>query len=100
MNRNYPKIVIKDASSLRGAIEYKLSTLKNKNNPFSIDQKTLDQQLHDYIEAWKKYEDKIIRSMCEIYDLEFAQNIIHVYITSGFDAISSPLVIDTKYSPG
>lgn len=46
-----------------------------------------------YEQWWQPYNDKIIKGICEILDLEFRQNIIDVYVAPWFNAISDPMVI-------
>lgn len=49
---------------------------------------------------WKKYEEKILESICRILGLEFYKKVIDVYIVGAYKkAFSTPMVISAKYEP-
>ena len=51
-----------------------------------------------YRKSWENYEARVIK-VCDLYDLEFYQNLIDVYIAPWFGAFSDPLVIGVKHDP-
>mgnify|MGYP000223946240 CR=1 FL=1 len=46
-----------------------------------------------YDEWWQPHSEKILKGLCDITGLEFAQNTIDVYVAPWFYAFSSPMVI-------
>ena len=53
-----------------------------------------------YKEEWSKYEKKILKGVCDVFELNFKANIIDVYIVSGNPrSMSHPLIIKSCYPP-
>ncbi|MBI2099996.1 MAG: hypothetical protein HYT48_01500 [Candidatus Vogelbacteria bacterium] len=60
----------------------------------------IKERIKCYKEEWKKNEDKIIMSMCEVLGLFFHRNVIDVHIVSGNPRqFSWPIVIKSGFSP-
>ena len=95
---SYPEIRIKYAWLLANNASEGLNELWGDGMPL----RTFDEYVEiaeNYEKAWKPYEEKIIRGMCELLGLEFRQNIIDVNIAPWFRAFSDPMVIGVTYSP-
>jgi hypothetical protein len=89
---NFPEIRIKDAWLLRENASKFLHELWGKGQPLTDDE-LMEKLVAEYQVAWKPYEAKILKGMCEAVGLEFRQNTIDVYIAPWFAAFSDPLVI-------
>lgn len=94
----YPQIRIRDGWLIRENVSRHLHELWGKDSTL-IDSEGMDKVVEQYIAAWKPYEDKIVKGMCRLLDLEFRQNFIDVYIAPWFAALSDPLIIGIKGSP-
>jgi hypothetical protein len=71
---------------------------KPKNDLDKLDAKFIKKTLERYEKAWRLYEEKIIRGMCEILGLEFRQNVIDIYAAPFYNSFSDPMFIATKYT--
>lgn len=99
MKKNYPEIRIKDAYLLRANASKHLHELWAKDGDTLADDKAMDKIVAAYKKAWQPKEKQIIQGMCDLYDIEFCQNIINVYIAPWFNAFSEPLVIGVRIKP-
>lgn len=97
--RKLPEIRIKDAWLLRMNASQHLHELWGKEGDKLADDAWMKKKVVAYNKAWKKYESDILTGVCELYDLEFYQNLIDVYIAPWFNAFSDPLVIGVIYTP-
>ncbi len=97
--RKLPQIRIKDAWLLRMNASQHLHELWAKEGQTLADDERMAEVVSAYRKAWSTYEEKIVRGMCDLYDLEFYQNLIDVYIAPWFGAFSDPLVIGVKHEP-
>ena len=95
----YPKIVIKDAWLLRENASKHLHELWAGPEDKLAEDDWMAEKVKAYQDAWRPYEQKILKGMCDIYGIEFKQNIIDVYIAPWFSAFSDPLVIGVMYEP-
>jgi hypothetical protein len=50
-----------------------------------------------YRQWWAPHNDKVLHGVCDIFDLEFRQNIIDVNVAPWFNAISDPMVIGPAF---
>lgn len=50
-----------------------------------------------YDDWWQPHGEKILKGLCDITGLEFAQNIIDVYVAPWFYAFSAPMVIGVTF---
>lgn len=90
--KKLPEIRIKYAWLLSNAASVHLNTMMGDGSPL---------QSHDayvkvakqYQIAWQPYEKKILSAMCDLFDLEFRQNIIDVNVAPWFYAFSDPMVL-------
>lgn len=57
------------------------------------------EKVETFNNEWKKCEVRLLSAICEILQLEFKQNTIDVYISSGLRSFSDPMVISHKFSP-
>ena len=57
----------------------------------------LDAKAQEIADAWKPYEEKALRGMCEVLDLEFKQNLVEINILPLPGAFSWPLTIGHHY---
>ncbi len=96
---SYPTIRIKDAWLLRQNASQYLHELWAKEGDVLADDEHMKKVVKAYRKSWEKYETRVLKGMCELYDLEFYQNLIDVYIAPWFGAFSDPLVIGVRYKP-
>ena len=96
---NNPKIRIKDAWLLRQNASQHLHELWAKEGDVLADDEHMKKVVKAYRKSWENYEARVIKGMCDLYDLEFYQNLIDVYIAPWFGAFSDPLVIGVKHDP-
>lgn len=64
-----------------------------------LDKEFILERLARHEDAWRPYEQKILQGMCDIFGLEFRQNIIDIYVAPLRHAFSDPMMISTKHSP-
>lgn len=96
---NYPEVRIQDGWLLRVNVSTQLHKLNGKKGDKLADDKEMKKIVSAYKKAWAPYEKKIMQGMCELYDLQFKQNTIDVFIAPWFSAFSNPMVIGVKYTP-
>lgn len=92
-----PEIRIKNARLLRRAASEPLNQLYGDGTPL-LSHEEYQTTVVRYREAWRPYEEKVLRGMSELFGLEFRQNTIDVYIAPWFRAFSDPLVMGVKFS--
>ena len=81
MRSKLPTIRIKDAWLLRKNASVYLNELWGNGESLLSNEKYLT-IVKNYQKAWEPHEHKILKSMCDIIDLQFRQNIIDVYTVS------------------
>mgnify|MGYP000046383494 CR=1 FL=1 len=92
-----PEIRIKYAWLLSNAASVPMNELYGKGEPL-LDAEEYFKIADRYKKAWKPYEKKILKGMCDLFGLEFRQNIIDVSIAPWFRAFSDPMVIGVIFS--
>ena len=95
---NYPEIRIGYAWLLSDNVSEPLNKLWGDGTPLQ-DHTYYEKVAENYKEAWRPYEERIIKGMCELLGLSFRQNIIDVHVTPWMHAFSSPMVIGVIYKP-
>lgn len=97
---NYPKIRIKKSFLLNGTVIPLLKPeLEREERLHEAETSFIEQRVQDYQEAWHPYEDRIVKGMCDVLNLEFTQNTIDTYVAPFGHSFSDPMVISTKYEP-
>lgn len=103
--RRFPKIIIK-----YGKLLDPIFIFYCKNNPdlkargwndwIPPTQEEIFKRIEDYKKEWSKYETKILKSICAVFNLRFKRNMIDVYIVSGNPRqLSAPIIIKSGFSP-
>lgn len=97
---NYPEIRFQHPWLLIDTIydDIKPAYEKPKDELSKLDYKFIQRTLNRYEKAWRPYEERLIRGMCELLDLEFRQNTIDIYAAPFYRSFSYPLFIATKYT--
>ena len=96
MSKIIPEIRIKYAWLLADAASTVLNEKYGDGTPLrSYDE--YEQITEKYRKWWNPHNDKILRGLCDILDLEFRQNIIDVNIAPWFSPISDPMVIGPAF---
>lgn len=101
---NYPEIRFRDSFLLVGAIYNDIAPayrppIAKTDERNKLSREFINQKLDEYERAWRPYEQKLVRGMCELLNLEFRQNIIDVYAAPFYNSFSFPMFIATKYEP-
>ncbi len=95
---NYPEIRIKYGWLLSAEVSEPLNKLWGDGTPLRTKEE-YEQIVENYQKAWKPYEKKIIKGMCDTLGLSFRQNIVDVYIAPWINAFSDPMVIGVTFEP-
>ncbi|MFZ2836141.1 MAG: hypothetical protein WAZ21_02380 [Candidatus Saccharimonadales bacterium] len=64
-----------------------------------LDKEFILERLERHETAWRPYEQKVLEGMCSIFELEFRQNIIDMYVAPLKTSFSDPMMISTRYKP-
>lgn len=97
---NIPQIRIQNSALLYSSI----SENERQKWADSINQPLLGPaEINDYTSrfksAWATYENQILESMVNLYDIEFKKNIIDVYVSPWNKSISNPLIVNPSRPP-
>lgn len=101
---NYPEIRFRDPFLLIGAIyddiepAYMPPVAKTDERD-KLSRDSINKKLDEYEKAWRPYEQKLIKGMCDLLNMEFRQNVIDIYAAPFYTSFSFPLFIATKYEP-
>lgn len=97
---NYPEVRFKHPWLLIDTIYYDIKPAyeKPEDELYKLDYKFIQRTLNRYEKAWRPYEEKLIKGMCNLLELEFRQNIIDIYAAPFYRAFSDPMFIATKYT--
>lgn len=101
---NYPEIRFRDSFLLIGTIyadiepAYMPPTAETDERD-KLSRENINKKLDEYEEAWRPYEEKLIKGMCDLLNMEFRQNIIDIYAAPFYTSFSFPMFIATKYEP-
>lgn len=101
---NYPEIRFRDPFLLIGAIyddiepAYMPPVAKTDERD-KLNRDSINKKLDEYEKAWRPYEQKLIKGMCDLLNMEFRQNVIDIYAAPFYTSFSFPLFIATKYEP-
>jgi len=101
---NYPEIRFRDPFLLIGAIyndiepAYMPPTAKIDERD-KLSREAINKKLDEYEKAWRPHEEKLIKGMCDLLNMEFRQNIIDIYAAPFYTSFSFPMFIATKYEP-
>lgn len=93
---SYPELRFKNPWLLMNAIRTDIEPAY-KNDMEKLEPEYINSALARYEEAWRPYEERVIKGMCALLDLEFRQNIIDIYAAPFYNSFSDPMVIATKY---
>jgi hypothetical protein len=102
--RRTPKIVIKYGKLLDPIFIFYCRNnpdlkVRGWNDWIPPTQEEVFKRIENYKKEWSKYEEKIVKEMCDVLNLKFKRNII-VYIVSGNSRqLSSPIVIKSGFNP-
>jgi hypothetical protein len=101
---NYPEIRFRDPFLLIGAIYNDIEPaymppVAQEDERDKLSREFIGEKLDAYEKAWRPYEDKLVKGMCEILGLEFRQNVIDIYAAPFYNSFSFPMFIATKYEP-
>jgi hypothetical protein len=101
---NYPEIRFRDPFLLIGAIYNDIEPaymppVAKEDERNKLSREFIGEKLDAYEKAWRPYEDKLIKGMCDILGLEFRQNVIDIYAAPFYHSFSFPMFIATKYEP-
>lgn len=93
----HPEIRISRPWLLMSALEpYLRKPFAESGDEEMLTNEFLEQKAQKYREIWAKYDAKIVPAMCEMFDLEFNQNIIDAYVAPLGNSFSDQLVIATR----
>lgn len=97
---NYPEIRFKHPWLLIDTIYPDIRAAYEKPNDelYKLNYRFIQRTLNRYEKAWRPYEGKLIRGVCELFELDFRQNTIDVYAAPFYRAFSDPMFIATKYT--
>lgn len=101
---NYPEIRFRDSFLLVGAIYNDIEPaymppIAKSDERNKLSRESINEKLDEYEKAWRPYEEKLIKGMCEFLNMEFRQNIIDIYAAPFYTSFSFPMFIATKYEP-
>lgn len=74
-NKNHPEIRIKDAWLSRANASQYLHELWSQEGDVLADDEQMKEIVSAYSDAWKKYDKKILRGICDLYDLQFIKTL-------------------------
>lgn len=97
--KNLPKIRIKFGWHLDPIFQAltKLSQkIKDKSYP---GEEEIEKKVESYKAAWISYEEKILKGISDILELEFFQDIIDVYIVGRAQSFSDPMIVASTFEP-
>ena len=95
-----PEIRIKNSFLLNNkVIPLLMPGLKESGHEHVANSEYIDKKVDAYTHAWEAHGEVILRSICEVLDTEFNQNIIDAYVVPFGNSFSDPMVISTKYDP-
>ncbi len=99
---NYPEIRFRDPFLLIGAIYRDIEPafvppMAKVDERDKLSREFINNKLDEYEKAWRPYEEKLIKGMCELLNLEFRQNVIDIYAAPFYNSFSFPMFIATKY---
>jgi hypothetical protein len=96
----FPEIRFKYPWLLLNTIDFALRPALEKENAADLlDREFILERLARHEAAWQPYEHEVLKGMCDIFGLEFRQNIIDIYVAPLRHAFSDPMMISTKHSP-
>lgn len=101
---NYPEIRFRDSFLLIGTIYQDIEAaymppVAKSDERHKLSREVINKRLDEYEKAWRPYEDRIIKGICEILNLEFKQNVIDIYAAPFYSSFSFPMIIATNYEP-
>lgn len=97
---NIPEIRIRNSFLLNGkVIPLLLPELKESGNEYVASDEYINNKIDAYSRAWEAHGEVILKSICEVLDLDFNQNIIDAYVVPFSNSISDPMILSTKYDP-
>lgn len=93
----YPEIRFKYPWLLLKAIDPELRpAYREIGKEHLLDEQFIRDRLTTFKQLWKPEERQILEGLCQIFDLEFRQNVIDVYVAPFRNSFSDPMVIATK----
>lgn len=93
---NYPEVRFQYAWLLADAASEPLNQLWGNGEPLRSPEFYLE-IVARYRKAWKPHNNQILKAMCDVFELEFYQNTIDVFVAPWFHAFSSPMVFGVIY---
>ncbi|MEP7204908.1 MAG: hypothetical protein ABI716_01805 [Candidatus Saccharibacteria bacterium] len=97
MAKTIPEVRIKYAWLLSGTASVALNEKWGNGTPLrSYDEYVLI--VDKYKRWWSPHNDAILHGICDIFNLEFRQNIIDINVAPWFKPISDPMVIGPAFS--
>lgn len=101
---NYPQIRFRDSFLLIGTIYQDIEAAymppaAKTDERNKLSREAIGKRLDEYEKAWRPYEERIIKGVCKVLNLEFKQNVIDIYAAPFYSSFSFPMVIATKYEP-
>jgi hypothetical protein len=101
---NYPEIRFRDSFLLIGTIYNDIEPaymppIAKTDERGKLSRENINKKLDEYEKAWRPYEEKLIKGMCDLLNMEFRQNIIDIYAAPFYTSFSFPMFIATKYEP-
>lgn len=100
----YPEIRFRDSFLLIGTIYNDIEPaymppIARTDERDKLSRESINKKLDEYEKAWRPYEQKVVRGMCDLLNMEFRQNIIDIYGAPFYTSFSFPMFIATKYEP-
>jgi hypothetical protein len=98
----YPEIRFRDSFLLIGTIYSDIEPaymppVAKTDERDKLSRNSINKKLNEYEKVWRPYEQKLIKGMCKLLNMEFRQNIIDIYAAPFYTSFSFPLFIATKY---
>ncbi|MDB5162943.1 MAG: hypothetical protein JWN28_550 [Candidatus Saccharibacteria bacterium] len=101
---NYPQIRFQSSFLLIDAIYNDIESAymppqAKTDERNKLSREAINEKLEEFEKAWRPYEERLIKGMCELLNLEFRQNVIDIYAAPFTHSFSFPMFIATKYEP-
>lgn len=97
MSRNYPEIRFKHPWLLLQTLDPILRPAYSETGDEDLlSDEFILERLERHETAWRPLEKQILTGMCDIFNLEFRQNVIDIYVAPFRSSFSDPMVISTK----
>lgn len=95
--KQYPEIRFQRSNLLMRVLDTDLRPVYQELGKEGVlDRDFIEDRRATFEKLWRAEEHKILKGLCDIFDLEFRQNTIDVYVAPLRGSFSSPMVIATK----